>query len=553
MKRQDTVVHTVLVWLIGLVAGVFPFARPAAGQFVVQPMKIVMAPRAGQRARTIIKLQNSEFEVEKAVDVIVTDLTQAEDGVWERIEPGSDFDTSKLSSCRDWITLESNSYIVAPLQSVPVLVTVKVPPGVRGFYCAAIVVTVGAPPGVPGIAVVYKLVVPVLIEIQGRPMRHQVELTDVGMEFREPGGENPATTLVSMSIANNGGTNSILKGLAKVWALSSRGDWRAVTTAEFREVSIIPGVKLKLKSDINRSLPRGKYKVEGWLHVDGRRIKPIEKEIDFAGDPAITKIAIDTPLILKPTNVLIDSVPEATRTRVLSVYNNSNETINITATLSLPDVLQGVAQGDLKGEDLNCAEWVEVVPETFTLHGGGRKNLRIISKMPNPEKMHSNYYALLGLRATYTDGQNAGLTNAHVCVANTKVEDRPGVQPMKLTLGAMEGSNYVIVARFANFGNVHLMPRCIAEVRTPEQRFVKRLLLAGKYSLMLPFEMRDFSAVLDFSEIATGAYRLVATLRYGPDEVIATQIPIRVSGEGEQRFVEIIGQKEFEETIGVAW
>jgi len=436
---------------------------------------------------------------------------------------------------------------------VPVTVTVKVPSGARGFYLAGLTAKERPRPGVTGgVAVVVRFAVPILIEILGRPMRQKINLIDVGMEFRQASAEKPSTTLVSLGIANNGGTYSRLNAFARLKHFSG-GHWRTITETEFKERSIIPGVEFNLKSDIQRSLPSGKYRVEGALYVDGRRVKGLGKEIDFAGDPSVTKVAADAALDLTPTEVSITCVPGANRTAVLTVYNASDDHVNVRTALGLPPTLKGVAVGELKGEELNCAGWVKVVPDTFRLRAGGRQNIRIMAKMPNPAAMHANYYALLGLRATYTDGQNAGVTSAYICVGNKNVEARAFASPMKLTVGAMEESKYVVVGRFGNVGNVHFTPTCSAAVTTAQNMTVANLLLSGKASVMLPLEVRNFSGVLDFSRIAAGLYRLTATLEYATGAVVTTQIPIQVSVQGEQRSVEIVRPEQFERTIGIKW
>ena len=172
--------------------------------------------------------------------------------------------------------------------------------------------------------------------------------------------------------------------------------------------------------------------------------------------------------------------------------------------------------------------------------------------MPKAESMYPNYYANLGLWAKYTDGQNAGVTMALVGIENEKGETKPAVQPMKLTIAAEERARYVVVARFGNIGNVHIIPGCSATLTAEIGTSVaSRIILAGSSDVMLPLEVRDFSGFLDFSKIKAGKYIIEAILEYtsGKDlaqriERVGQAIPIRVSGEGGQKVVEIIGPKE---------
>jgi len=546
-------VHARLVWIVGLMVSVLLSAGPASAQFTIIPMRMELTPRPGQDFQQRLDLQNNDPNAAKVVGLIIADVTQAEEGIWRIVEPNSGFDTSKLRSCSTWMRLSRSNVTVAPGGTAAAAVNFRVPAGVRGCYTAAIVAMLALSPDETGFVTILRYLIPVLIQIQGRPLRQQIELSDLGMEHRPQVAEGAATTLLSINIANRGATYSRLKALGRLRSFQD-GHWREITTTEFGEVDIIPGAELRLKSDIERALPPGKYQLTGALYVDGRRVKPLEKELDFVGDPSITKLAADAPLVLNPTVVSIDSMPGATRTTVLRVLNSSEDAVSVTTDLVLPPVLEGVAiEGMLKGSDLNCAQWVEVTPEQFTLRGHGRQSIRIVARMPNPTSTHANYYALLGLHARYADGQGAGVTTAHICVTNKTVEATPKAQPERLTFAAMEASKYHIVARFSNMGNTHFKPRCRAAVISGAGLPMVKILLSGDPGLMLPLEVRDFSGVLNCSYLSDDMYRLAATLEYAPGQEITTQIPIQVSVEEEQRVVQVIRPEEFEQKIGVKW
>jgi hypothetical protein len=366
------------------------------------------------------------------------------------------------------------------------------------------------------------------------------------MTFRK-GGENlPAATLVSMGVANAGRTYSRIKGSVKVmYFLNDR--WRPVSTAEIKELGIIPGATLKLNSDLERRLPSGKYKLTASLYVDGRRVKPLEKEIEFEGDPAVTKLAVDTALTLDPPELTIAAAPGATRTAVLKVENASEDAVEITAESATPAPMRGVAMGELKGDALSCASWIEVSPAKFTLRAGGKQNVRVMARMPQADVMQANYYAFLTLRATYPDGQSAGQTTTLACVANKGVESKPAVQATKMTLASAEGAKYAVQARFANIGNVHFTPKCRAMLATGQGQTVMETELSGEEGMMLPLEIRDFSGEMDFEKVEPGAYALKAVLECGAGQGAAEQLPIRVSLENGQKIVTILEAKGAEE------
>ena len=551
-----------LIWVTAIALAVVLFAGPAFGQFLVQPMKLNIPAPPGRVFKTPLKFSSVDPNAVHNINLFLVELTQWEDGSWRMIEPNSvdpndaDIDLSKLSSCLKWISLSHDSIELGPLGIVETEVTLRVPRGIRGFYAAGIVAALPPRPDVEGIGVLVQFLIPVLVEIQGRPMRHKVEYVDVGLESLESAGERAATSLVSVNVANNGGTYSNVKVLTRLRGFSS-GHWRQITETEFAGANIMPGVELKLRGNVGRPLPAGKYRVNGVVYVDGRRAKMFAKEIDFAGHPRATKVVGDVPLILNPSEVFISTLPGATRTGVLKVFNASDETINIQTSLGLPRSLIGVTFGNVRGEDLDCSEWVKIVPDKFTLRTGGQQNIRIIATMPNPVATHPCYYAVLRLRSTYADGENAGVTTAYMCVANSKIEARPVAHIQKLTLASTEAtSEYLVVARGGNFGSVHFTPRCRVAVTEPDTRLsrVMKVLSSNRSGALLPFEARDFSEILDFSRVPVGTYRLTAALEYAPNEVAEKQIAIRVSGEPTEKFVEIMQlEEELAQKIEVQW
>jgi hypothetical protein len=553
MKKQNGIVHSYPFYAIGIIVIILLSGGPAFSQLIVQPMRIDLTPRPGRRINTSFELQNYDPNGSYVVSLSLVDLSQWEDSTWRVIEPNDDFDTSTLASCKDWITMDQTSVTVGAMRIIPVKLSLRIPPGVRGFRAAGIIATLNLPPDVRGVGVIIQFLVPVILDIQqGRAMRHRVELRDVGMEFSEPNGLNPATTLMTVNIVNNGETFSDLKALGRVRGFSN-GHWKEITTTEFKNAGIIPGAKLRLESDLGRSLPSGKYKVAAGLYVDGRRFGAFEKEIDFTGDPSITKMAGDVALTIEPTVSTIEAIPGATRTRGIRVTNDSDEAVDVRTILTIPPGLKGVAFGDFVGDDLDCSKWIEIKPEKFTVRRGRGQNIRITATMPNTTNMQACYYAQLTMYATYPDGQNAGVKTAYICVKNNNVEAVPAAQPLRLNIPAMEESRYLVVASFGNFGNIHFTPRCTAAFTRITGASIGReiLLTSSRSDLMLPLEFRSFSGAVDLANFPSDMYYVTASLEYAPGQTITKQIPIRVSLEGDRRVVDIIQPERPGEKVGI--
>lgn len=556
---------TGLIWIIAIGAALLVSAGPAFGQFTVQPMKLELAVTPGKLVKSILRVQSFDSNDVHTINMSLTELSQTEDGAWAIIEPNTltdpnseffGFDISKLSSCKEWISFSHNSFDLQPNGVFPLELTLRVQRGVRGFFGAGILATTSPMQGAGDISVVVRFFIPVIIEIQDRPARPKVQATDVGLEFI-PSGEYEARSMATISITNNGGTYSRIKPAIRIWSFT-QGHWRVITTTEFQEKSIIPGASMKLKANIRKPLPSGKYKVAGLLYVDGRRTKKIEKEIDFVGDTSISGVKGDAPLDLDPVDVSINGMPGAIRTAKIKVYNASKETVNVRTAMGLPSILQLGALGDVKGEDLDCTEWVKITPEQFTLRGdGGQQTLRVVATMPKDLAMsHPSYFTLLALWATYPDGQKAGHTTTNICVRNSKIQEEPKAAAIKLVPQDLGDSKYLIVTRFGNCGMVDFNPiRVKAKLVMPISGISRvSTFLWGNTNLMLPFEERDFSGVLDLSYVPADMYRLAAAIEYAKGVWEDKQIAVRVSLEGDRRILQVVGiEEELSELIEVKW
>ncbi|MBW7988668.1 MAG: hypothetical protein FVQ84_01410 [Planctomycetes bacterium] len=558
--RKQKVAQNHLAFAIVIALSVFVSGGSAFGQFIVQPMRMDLPLMPKQRFETSLGLQSFDPNEVHEIELSVVDLTQQENGQWLIIEPNDkDFDRSDLSTCKSWISLAKDYVEISPMGSARVRVNIRVPIRTRGFYTAAIVASVRPRPGrLAEFGVRIRFLVPVFIDVQGRPMRHDIKLKKMELESVNAFKANPATTHVIMSIDNNGGTRSHLKGFAQIKGFLD-GHWREITTTEFISASIIPGAKLKLRANIGKTLPPAKYKVGGWLYVDGRRDQRITDEMDFAGDPNIKKVAADAPIDLLPGSVSINSIPGATRVEAIKIYNASDETVNVRAAIRMPQSLLGVAFGDLKGDDLDCRGWLQIEPKEFKLRSRAQQSIRIISKMPNNVSGSIPcYYALLGFVSTYADGQSGGVTTAPISVANKNINADPYVHGMKLTPALKGGSEYYVVARYGNFGRIHFTPlRCRAAiVDSSGDPKAMAALISRKTTMILPFEARDYSGVIDITRVPVGIYRLAAELRYGPDlaETTEQQIGIRVMAQGGQKVIEVLQlQDNLGEKIEVQW
>jgi hypothetical protein len=379
------------------------------------------------------------------------------------------------------------------------------------------------------------------------------------MKFIANSAVREATTFVTMEVHNNGGTLSELKPLARIYAYS-KNHWHLVTTTAFDDIRIIPGAILKLQADALRSLPSGKYKVQGELYVDGRRTKSVENIIDFEGDPTINRVSADAPLDLNPLDLTIECIPGSLRAETITVYNASDDTITIQTAKALQSWLKQVTGSGVKGVDLDCTDWLQVTPETFTLRGGGgRQNVKVVAKLP-AGAMQPCYYSLLALWATYPDGQRAGYKTTNIFVKNSNMTTEPEARGLSVVPQELGESKYLITTKFSNLKSVHFKPLSVKAGVIPTEGLgagtVPRLstYLSGDPRPMLPFETRTFSGDLDFSRIPAGRYVLTGRLEFAPGRVALAQRMIDITVQGDRRTIETVGtHAELGETVEVHW
>ncbi len=550
-----------LAQIIGMAAIMLLAGNPAFGQFLVQPMRIQAPVEPARRFAYEIVLENLSTVATETISLSLMDLTQDPNGIWRELRPDDpNVERLGLRSCVSWLSLEKDVVEVTPFGRVPLKLFIKTPSGRRGYYFAAVLAQ-SAPRTevVEGMTTmtILQYVIPVILEVSGRPMRHEVDLTDVGLEFQSQTATRPAATMVAMDIENAGGTYSRLQGFARVFG-EWGGHWTKIMQVQFPETGIIPGVKLHLRQDVGRPLPSGKYRVEGYLYVDAQRSGRVEKELEFKGDPRVVAVRGDVPLDLSPREVFIETLPGAIRGDSLTVANASEEGVTVTAELVLPEhMAQIVNARGVPGEAYGCVDWLTVEPRQFTLRGYGRQNLKIVARMPDSAVQFPNYYAMIRLHATYADGEGGGMTKARVCVQNRKATGLTRIDNMMLTVSELSAGRYLATARFLNNGDTHVQPRCRAVLTTvgtsPDDQVRKRFIMSSEEyeqtGILLPLDTRNFSGVLDVTDVSPGTYRLTAILEHDQGGAVQGQRGIQVVEEGGQKVVRLLGPDRVSKTV----
>ena len=539
-------------------------ALPASGQYMVQPAKLELSAKVRTILEPELSIHNLDPNQSNEITLKVVELSQKENGEWLMYDPDPNntvdyipgFDVSRLSSCSSWVTLEKTSVTLDPYGDEKVKLRVRIPSGTKGCYGAGILCAMRVSQyGDTQVPFILRVLVPIILKIETRPPRSEVVLKDVNMEYLD------GKTVITMNIDNEGLTYPRLLPMCRIWALASDGHYRLIETHEFNDIGILPGVQLALKSDIGRSLPSGNYKIIGGVYVDQRTTKKVEKIIDYQGDPTMTSAKSEAPLDLDPLDITIKTKPGSSRFAELEIHNASDEKVSIQGVFGIPRILaSGAGTVSASGQDITCPNWLKMIPDTFTLDSYATRKVRINAEMPESAIAHSNYYALLGLYSFYPDGQKAGTTTANICVSNMDALVEPKVVGTQLYFEESDPANskYLVIARFVNVGTVHITPKkckvgIVDTALSPVPR-VTASLGSRDLGMMLPFEDRYFSEIIDLSSLPDGRYRFEVVLEYEQGQTAKRQVQMTIRTEGGVKVPTIERQQEqLPEIFEVTW
>lgn len=545
--------------IIGTAIVTLLMSSSAFADFMVQPITIRKQVHPGRQVQIEFRLENLSADSTEQVFLKLAELTQDRQGIWDDVDPNdpsNTVDVSKLRSCRGWLKYDVASVVVDPLQFVPVTIVANIPAGTRGYYFAALVAEtaprqteIDGPYG--GALVGLQYIVPIILEVQGLPLQHDVRITDVGLEYLPATLDRPTAAVSAwMNIANFGSTYSHLQGMLRVQQ-EVGGNWRRVGDLKLSPCGIIPGVSLKLTQDVGTMLPSGKYKVDGYLYVDGRRGSAYSNELDFQGDRRIVDPRTLAPIDLDKENLFIDVVPGGSRGGAVMVTNVSENPVTVRMEFVSPAHMCNMISGrQVRGDDLSCAAWANVMPMEFTLQRYARRSVNVNLKVPAAATDYSNYYGTLNFHTTFADGSSAGTRTVDVCVTNTRVPATPLIDKVLFTLSeSITPGRYIATATFSNGGVTYCEPRCRGLVTGQGGAKIYQFLMeaSDEPGVFLPFEKRTFSGVLDVAEIPVGDYRLTAILvrADAQDQSVAddsqNQVIITVYEEGGQKAAKVAG------------
>lgn len=565
---------TFYFYMAALLISMFFFTGSASAQsgYIVQPgrIDINILPRKSYEG----KLSVHNFDPNNAVkiDFKVIELTQNSNGDWLPFDtdPNSQFDyypgldLSSVSSCRTWIKLDKTSVTINPDDDEIINVRINAPYYTKsGFYGATIMASNTAPTSsTDKVPMVIRAGIPVVCNVQLRPnIAPVVQIEDVGMEFVEANGPVPGKVLLTMKVKNTGTIFPRLKPVIRLRGFIN-GHWQLITTHEFNEIGIIPGKELNLKSDIGRSLPSAKYQLDAVLYVDQKlqgRGTRFGKEIKFQGDPLMTRPASDVPLDIDPQEIIFEMSPGLRRFENLKIHGAVTEKIKIQPIFDVPAAFKGKIDKNVKVEDaFTCIKWLSIEPKELTLEDYLTRNFSITAQMPEGAVNFPNYYAALGLKVVYPDGQDAGTKWINICVENKNAKPEPEIicSAINFVETTKTSSEYIIQSGFKNIGNTHIVPTKVrvAVVKAEGFGYTSAMLNTDKAGMFLPYETRNYSGFLDFSGVPADDYNLEVLMDYPPEQKVRKQIRISVREVDGRKIPEIISTDvKSDELVNVQW
>ena len=251
---------------------------------LIRPMLVSYEATPGTVSQITILLENRSPTATQRVATRIVELLQNESGKYYPQDPCSPdpnvtVDLSHRATCREWLSFSDrpDRIEVEAGATVTLSLSIDTPAQAQGFYCAAAIIAIMPKTQASLITARIDYVIPILIEIKDRPGRRQIDLVDVGLT--RLGTESDTRTTVQMVVHNNGRTYNRLKASVRIRPFSEDHRHTPGEEIEIKELSIIPGSRLRLETKLPHHLTPGRYLVTGRLSVDGGPAFTLEKEV----------------------------------------------------------------------------------------------------------------------------------------------------------------------------------------------------------------------------------------------------------------------------------
>ena len=514
-----------------------PLATFSQG-FMVRPMTIEISPRVGEQLRVPVEITNTR-EIPIILSTRLSEMTQTVDGSLD-IVSNENNNIIKQDSCLTWTQTSVNELSLAPLQKEEIFVNINIPSNSSGLFLGALIIETVQTPNLStkNISTGIRFYIPIIIEIKGKTKKSSVDLIDYKIITKTSLQTKKPSEYVNLEIANTG--ESLTKFDAKISIMNFINDrWKHVTDVLVTPKKIIPGVTIAVNEALARRIPSGKYRLDVILSVD-EKAKPVkQKEIDFVGDPSITKLAVDAPISIEPAQVNIIGMSKARRNEYLTVNNQGDEPLLFSFFMTQPKGLMNVGMKDIVGDNYVCQNWLKVVPETIKLLPGRNQKISIQATFPD-NLNNPYYYATLNINADFLDGQKSGQMETIIIVENQKSKKNLELTPFGISIKKSNNNEYVINSNYGNTGNVHLTPNvnCIVMDGAQLKKF-QEFSMEINQKTILPLGTPQFTGIMNIEKMDPGLYILNAIASFG-DKNVAQKIAFEIVQEENEKQINIL-------------
>jgi len=482
----------------------------------VRPTSYEMTVKAGASYTLPLLLRNNQADGENTVGIsrvfLVQDLNGFDGVEQDKVTPEQ---LKNFSSCLSWIRLPSQvDFLLPALAQQSPTIRIDVPSGAHGFYGAVVIVKSQKPRKGPGIAYIFRFVIPILLYVESGIPQKGGQVQDGAAMFVRASMEKPAGTQIDCMVKNTG--NAIARYAGKAYIFQSiNGRKRRVIIANFDERRIIPNATVALSMISPNRLPSGKYHFEASMTMEGQKLPPFEKDIVVVGDPAVTTAAADVALQLSPDPIEFDAISGSTRGLAFKVLNSGSDPIVVEVSVATPKTMHGLAGPLGNGDDFSLASWCSEPLSGVTINGGQERTLRILAAVPEAQLRQPFYYGELKVVAKSEDGAVVGEGKLLVVGRNKAVAPAPALlADDDLVISSVKPRVYGFTATFTNSGNSVIEPQLEARIADLARvNTVLSLEVSSGAKRVLPFETLRSSGQIDVGLLKDGVYVLEITAK----------------------------------------
>jgi hypothetical protein len=516
-----------VIILAGL-SGLLPFFMSAAAAqgFSVEPLSVQVKARPGGIVQIPFTVRIGDASI-TSILVTPVNLSQDQNGGFTFVQPGTEGVEVAHQSMLSSLRLSETEIAREGFAAQEFIAELEVPLSARGYFFVALLLEQPPRPAeVTGTVIQFQYLVPIIVNIEGRPVRQDVQLDDVALDFQKIDGDNARITS-SLRIRNSGQTYSRVRGSVRI-EKKEGNTWRLVTRFDTKDRPVLPGTTIVLGQDLDRSLPSGDYRLTGVLFVDDRQVRSMTREISFEGDPNIDTVAYDTELRLSPEIVAMDVVSGGVRTTVITIANPGTEPVEVNLQVATPQAFSNALFAQNSGLATSAADWAQFRPDNFILPPGRQQSVRLISTLPATVEANASYYAELIMSGYYADGQSAGQQTSIMHLSNKLIEQVIAGSIARLNLAEVGPGVYALQASLMNTGNTHFVPNGRATLSSALGIALHSVELSGQRGPLLPLGRRIMSGELDFNGIDPGLYAMQISMDLGRGETAELQQIVEV-------------------------